>query len=321
MVGAGASEAWTTSFLSVGDLSRAGLGPGSAVEVENPLDQSQDLLRTSLLPGLLRAARFNVERQVGALSLFEIGSVFRRRWPGEGPGLVTDVAESEQIGLVALGAGVDATYAVRAWEVLARGLRVDAASLEPLGPGGGSGLLGTVPGAGPRGQATGALAAAGSLQAGRAAAIVVAGRPLGVVGELATHIAAAHDLPGRVALLLVDLGALLDAPGRSWAVQPASRFPASDLDVALVVPEEVPASVLAETVRDAAGDLAETVVLFDVWRDGSLGEAKRSLAFRARLRAADRTLTDKEVAEVRERVATAALRRHGASLRGPGTGP
>ncbi len=61
--------------------------------------------------------------------------------------------------------------------------------------------------------------------------------------------------------------------------------------------------------------LAESVALFDVWRDPSLGEGKRSLAFRARLRAPDRTLTEQDVATVRERVASEALRRHGAALR------
>lgn len=139
---------------------------------------------------------------------------------------------------------------------------------------------------------------------------------MGVVGELSPEITARHDLPGRVAVLLVDLGRLLGAPARGWAARTVSRFPASDLDVAFVVGEEVPAGALGVTVREAAGDLAESVALFDVWRDPSLGEGKRSLAFRARLRASNRTLTEQEVAGVRDRVASAALDRHGAVLRG-----
>ncbi len=77
LAGAGLSEAWTTTFLGPGDLERAGL-PGEAVEVENPLDRSESLLRTSLLPGLLKAVRFNVDRQEPDVRLFEIGRVF---WP------------------------------------------------------------------------------------------------------------------------------------------------------------------------------------------------------------------------------------------------
>jgi len=94
-----------------------------------------------------------------------------------------------------------------------------------------------------------------------------------------------------------------------------SRFPAADIDMAFAMAEEVPAGELGQTVRTAGGDLVEEVVLFDVWRGPSLGEGRRSLAFHPRLRAYDRTLTDTEVAEVLERVAAAALERHGAVLR------
>jgi phenylalanyl-tRNA synthetase beta chain len=307
LTGAGASEAWTTTFVSAADLAQAGLAAEAALELENPLDQSQGLLRTSLLPGLLRTARFNIERQAGAVSLFELGSVFRRSLPGDEPGPVTGVIEREQLGLVAVGAGADATYAVRAWETLAAGLRLGpgAVSFHPVGPGATS-----------EARREGALAAYGSLHPGRRAAIVVDARQLGTVGELAPEIAARYDLPGRVAVMIVDLAPLLASRSQGWSARAVSRYPASDLDMAFSVGEDVAAGTLGETVRESAGELAEAVVLFDVWRDPSLGGARRSLAFRARLRAADRTLTDKEVAEVRVRVAAAALERHGADLRG-----
>ena len=85
--------------------------------------------------------------------------------------------------------------------------------------------------------------------------------------------------------------------------------------MAFVADDDVPAGELEATVREAAGDLAESVALFDVWRDASLGEGRRSLAFRARLRAPERTLTEQDVAAVRDRVAAAALERYGAVLR------
>ena len=69
-------------------------------------------------------------------------------------------------------------------------------------------------------------------------------------------------------------------------------------------------------MRQAAGDLVESLALFDVWRDVSLGSERRSLAFRLRLRAPDRTLTDAEVARVRERVAAAvSAAAHGGEMR------
>jgi phenylalanyl-tRNA synthetase beta chain len=317
MAGAGANEAWTSSFLSGADLARAGLSSTEALALENPLDQAQGLLRTSLLPGLLNAARFNTERQAGTLSLFEIGSVFRHPPEegqevrsannfGTGPetGLVSGVLEWEQLGALAVGPDVDAAYAVRVWEVLAGGLRLEASAVEPFAPGSSVRSL------------AGAMAAAGSLHPGRRALVVAGGQEIGVLGELAPEVSAAYDLAGRVAFVLVDLAPLLAAPRRTWAAQSASRYPAADVDMAFVVADDVPAGHLEATVREAAGDLAEAVALFDVWRDSSLGEGRRSLAFRVRLRSPERTLTDQEVAEVRDRVVAAASDAYGAELRG-----
>jgi len=317
LAGAGANEAWTSSFLSGADLARAGLSSTEALALENPLDQAQGLLRTSLLPGLLGAARFNTERQAGALSLFEIGSVFRHaREDGElvrsgshsgaGPqtGLVGSVLEWEQLGVLAVGPDIDATYAVRVWEVLAGGLRLEASALEQFGAGNTDGAL------------DGAVASAGSLHRGRRALVVAGRHEIGVLGELAPEVSAAYDLAGRVAFVLVDLAPLLASPRKSWAARSASRYPAADVDIAFVVDDEVTAGHLEATVREAAGDLAEAVALFDVWRDGSLGEGRRSLAFRVRLRSPERTLTDQEVAEVRDRIVAAASHAYGAELRG-----
>jgi phenylalanyl-tRNA synthetase beta chain len=325
LVGAGASEVWTSSFLSAADLARAGMGAQAswALELENPLDQSQGMLRPSLLPGLLGAARFNRERQAGALSLFEVGNVFRRQRAGEaGEGPLHGVVEWEQLVLLAVGEDVDATYAVRAWQVLAAGLRLENSSLVSLDEGAPTADQAAPPGV---------LAVAASLHPGRRAAIVMArlgsgddsvssghvsSEAAGLVGEVAPEVAERYGLTGRAAVLVVDMAPLFAAPRRSWEAQPISRYPATDLDLAFVVDQGVPAGVLEATLREAAGALAESVALFDVWRDASLGEGRRSLAFRLRLRAADRTLTDEEVGRVRQRVASAASTAHGAVLRG-----
>jgi phenylalanyl-tRNA synthetase beta chain len=97
---------------------------------------------------------------------------------------------------------------------------------------------------------------------------------------------------------------------------PISRFPSNDIDLAFVVPEVVPAGDVEATIRGSAGELLASVRLFDVFRGGSLGEGRRSLAYALRLQAADRTLKDAEVAEVRQRVIDAVETSHGASLRG-----
>ena len=83
-----------------------------------------------------------------------------------------------------------------------------------------------------------------------------------------------------------------------------------------MVDDAVPASVLAETLRAAAGDLVEDVRVFDEFTSDTLGAGRRSLAFAVRFRAPDRTLTDAEVAELRGRCIDAVVRVHGAELRG-----
>src|SRR5207302_6280926 len=105
LVGAGLSEAWTTSFLSTEDLERAGL-PTEAVEVANPLAKEESRLRTSLLPGLLRALQVNARQRYPDVSLFEVGHVFLPR----GDDLPE---EPERLG-VALGRR-EAAEAVRVW--------------------------------------------------------------------------------------------------------------------------------------------------------------------------------------------------------------
>jgi phenylalanyl-tRNA synthetase beta chain len=78
-----------------------------------------------------------------------------------------------------------------------------------------------------------------------------------------------------------------------------SRFPSSDVDLAFVVEDQLPAAEIEETLRRAAGDLGESVELFDVYRGAGVAAGSRSLAYRLRFCALDRTLTDAEVAELR----------------------
>ena len=75
------------------------------------------------------------------------------------------------------------------------------------------------------------------------------------------------------------------------------------------------AAAVEAVIREAAGELAEEVRLFDVFRGPQLGEDRKSLAFSLRLRAADRTLTSEELAGVRKRIVKRAARRLGAELR------
>jgi phenylalanyl-tRNA synthetase beta chain len=147
---------------------------------------------------------------------------------------------------------------------------------------------------------------------------------LGVVGELDPALVEAHGLvsadgrPRPVGWLDLDLDVLLDpvrTARRPLESLPVSRFPSSDTDLAFVVPEEVPAGMVEATLAEEGGDLLESVQLFDVYRGESVGGGARSLAYRLRFCALDRTLTDEEIGRLRVSCIAAVERVHGATLR------
>jgi phenylalanyl-tRNA synthetase beta chain len=303
--GLGAFEVWTSAFATVEDHERGGAAVG-AVEVANPLAADERLLRTSLVPGLVGALRYNEERRSGGLRLFEVGSVFAAAPAGD-PGGVP-VRTTERFALALAGPGDDAWSAVAAWRVVADVLRVAEWSVRHGVPGSPapsplhpfrSGVLTCL---GPEGERV----------------------EVGVVGELHPHATASlglSDASGRairVGWLDLDLDVLLE-PGalsrRPEQASPVSRFPSSDVDLAFVVDEAVPAAAVRATLLDAGGAALESVTLFDVYRGPSVPEGTRSLAYRVRLCALDHTLTDAELAERRAAMIVAVESRHGASLR------
>jgi phenylalanyl-tRNA synthetase beta chain len=292
LAGAGYDEAWTTSFLAPGDLERAGLD-GAAVEVENPLDRSESIMRTALLPGLLKAVKANVDRQVGDVCLFEIGKVFGL--PPDGSDLP---AETEALGVIVCPAGAGgevggdaAGAAARTWRYLGDALRLADMRMSE----------GALPGWHPS----------------RGARLVGStGVVLGGVGEVDPSVAAAYGLDRRAGYLELSLEALLAEPQRAWQAVDVSRFPASDIDLAFVLDDAVPAAAVRATLSSSAEGIVESVVLFDVYRGASMGEGRRSLAFRIRYRAPDRTLSESELAAAREAAIEAVGDAHGGVLRG-----
>lgn len=311
LVGAGLSEAMPMPFLAPGDLERCGLDAGG-LTLANPLAAEESVLRTSLLPGLLKAVAHNERHRMSGVRLFEIGRVF-----GLDDGRVlTDVVESEVAGRVLSGereqlgvvlAGCEAPEAVRLIEQLLRavGRWCDPADAPP------SGRLGELPGV--------ALEAGSvpGLHPGRAAVVSVSGRSVGQVGEVDPTVLSANDIGERVAWIQLDLVTLFDRPASVPRARPVSRFPSSDIDLAFVVDEELPAANLRSTLLSA--DLGVTPVavdLFDVFRSDQLGAGRKSMAYRIRFQEPDRTLTDSEVAEARAAMIEAAGSVHGAQLRG-----
>jgi phenylalanyl-tRNA synthetase beta chain len=283
LAGRGLSEAMPMPFLAPGELARCGL-PDDGITIANPLVAEQSVLRTSLLPGLVGAVAYNWSHRNHGVRLFEIGHTFNR--PTAPDAELPD--EREVLGVVL--AGADATDAVRLWHVLAETLGVEHVAVANA----------EVPGLHPT----------------RAARLTLDDLLIGSVGEIDPAVLHGHGIGERVGYLELDLTTLLDHPHGGQPYRPFSLYPSSDIDLAFEVDDEVPAAVVEDTIRASGGELVWSVRLFDVFRGPSVAAGRRSLAYALRLQAHDRTLTEGDVAEVRNRIIEAVEGALPASLRG-----
>jgi phenylalanyl-tRNA synthetase beta chain len=282
LTGVGVSEAWTTTFLAPSDIEQCGLDVADAVVVSNPLVVDESRLRPSLLPGLLRAVAYNESHRLSAAWLFELGNVFR----------VVDRAslpdERERLGVVL--AGGEAPDGVDTWHVLAEGLKVLDHHLVAASPPG--------------------------LHPTRSAEVVVDGETIGVVGEVDPAVLEELGITERVGWLDVDLLRLLEARRGPGQYSPVSRYPSSDVDLSFELDEGTPAGAVAAALGGAGVGVVGRVRLIDTYRGTGLAPGTRSVTFRIRLQAPDRTLTDEELATARQRLIDAVTTTLPAVLRG-----
>jgi phenylalanyl-tRNA synthetase beta chain len=290
------------------------------VKLSNPLSDEEPALRTTLLPGLLAALRRNDGRGSHDLALFETGLVFMPReeqriaavLPVDRRPTDEELAElnaalpeqprhaavvlagaREQAGWWGKGRPADWADAVEAARSVAHEagaeLIIRKGQYGPWHPGRCAELALTVDGA---------------------------ERVVGHAGELHPRVVKALGLPARTCAMEIDLDAVESAGEATVKAPRISTFPVATQDVALVVDAVVPAAEVEEALRDGAGELLESIRLFDVYENAEqLGDGRKSLAYALRFRAADRTLTVDEASAARDAAVALAGERVGAELR------
>jgi phenylalanyl-tRNA synthetase beta chain len=273
-------------FLAPDDLVRAGLA-AEGITLANPLVAEESVLRTSLLPGLLKAIGRNQAHRIDHVRLSEVGRVVE---PADG-----DLPNEYEM-LAAVGSGYGADGGETAAEAGVKALHRFAAEL---------GLTGMAI----------ANAEVAGLHPTRAAEVRFRGKVIGSVGEVDPRVLENYDIDGRVSWFELTVEPLLRALDSSPSYKAISLYPSSDIDLAFTVSDDVPAPDLARTIKKAGPGIIRSVQLFDVFRSDQVGEGRRSLAYRLRLQADDRTLTDDEVAEIRQRCIDDVAKQHGAELR------
>jgi phenylalanyl-tRNA synthetase beta chain len=325
LVGRGLREIVGWSFTDPELLDRLLLGGASSPErehplrrvvtLENPLSESQSILRPTLLGSLLDAARHNVSRNGPDVAIFESGTVYRAHAHGPSQGRAThEFPADEHHGLGVLLSGA---LAPRSW----RSQRVEAdffaakALLEAL-------LerfhveWSAQDGAWPFLHPGRSAAVMATPSAGSALADADGDGPvrLGFVGELHPLVAGAWDLQ-RTAAFAIDLGKLAALAAPVVEFTAFGPFPPLRRDLAVTLPESLAGERVLEAVRGAAGETLDEVSVFDVYTGEQVGEGRRSLALALSFRALDRTLTDEDIEPVRAKI-VAALEQLGGELRG-----
>jgi phenylalanyl-tRNA synthetase beta chain len=155
-----------------------------------------------------------------------------------------------------------------------------------------------------------------SFHPGKCARVVVAGQMLGILGELHPSLRQRYELPETAVVAAdLDMDALLGLTPPRHSVIPTPSFPPVLEDLAIVVDASVPAASVEEVIRQAGGGLLAEARLFDLYRGEAIGAGKKSLAYGLTYQAADRTLTDTEVAALRKTIVRALAERLGAQLR------
>lgn len=272
LVGAGLSEAMPNPFLAPDAVRRAGIDDAEPVRLLNPLATEESVLRPSLLPGLLAAAAYNTSHRNDTVSLFEMGVVFGP--PSEQSATNGLPTETEHLG--AIWAGGDAADAVSTWDLIADAFGLDvslrnAADLSGMHP-------------------------------VRAAEVTLGDETIGVAAEVDPVVCERHGLTQRCAWLQVDVRLLLAAASAAAdrPYQIVSTYPSSDIDLSFIVPDGIQASQVRAQLASCGGGLVRSVTLIDSYRGTTIPPDMRSITYRLRLQADDRTLTDDEIADVRD---------------------
>ncbi len=319
LVGAGLTEVVSYPFTGDADFDAMGLPADDArrttVKLVNPLSDEEPSLQTTLLATLLRTAERNTGRGQTDLAIFQTGLVFKPKaetkaaplLPVEGRPSDADIqslydALPEQplhVGVVLTGALTPTGW----WGKARPAGWADAVQIARL--------IASAVGVEPVVQNV-ELA---PWHPGRCAEFSVGGKVVGHAGELHPKVCQAFGLPARSSAVELDLEALIAAGPESVTAVSFSSYPVAKEDVALIVAADVAAAEVEAALVEGAGELLESVRLFDLYTGEQIGEGKKSLAFALRFRAADRTLKDTEVAEARQAAVQVAVERFGAVQR------
>ncbi len=259
----------------------AQLSGGTPIRLLNPIAAPMDAMRTTLWSGLVESLRFNLNRKAQRVRLFEIGRTFHADASvSAGAHEVRGVSQPQRLALLAFGPALEEQWSMSARDVDFFDVKGDLEA-----------LLGSREARYERGEHP-------ALHPGRTARVVLDGSPVGWIGSLHPRLQQALELPRSAVLAELLLEPLLVQPVPLY--RDISKFPPAIRDLAVVVPQDVPAAavrgwILDEVAARTAARAVKKVILFDEYRGKGLENKEKSLAFRIWMQDTERTLNEDEV--------------------------
>ncbi|WP_448216570.1 phenylalanine--tRNA ligase subunit beta [Endozoicomonas sp. 2B-B] len=290
LVARGYQEAVSFSFIDpqLHQLFDPGREP---VVLANPIASDLSVMRTSLLPGLVKTVSYNLNRQQSRVRLFETGQTFVR----EGDTL----RQENQIAVVITGSRYPENWAIKAEPADFYDLKGDVDALLELG--------------GAAGEFRFENSSHDAMHPGQCAALIRDDKVIGHIGAL--HPSLAKKLGVNDAVIVFEASLEAMSLGKVTEFTPLSKFPEVRRDLALLVKQEVAADSLNQVIREEASELLKDVRIFDVYAGKGIAEGHKSLALGLTLQHASRTLKDEEVNQVIDSIVSRLGSEFGASLR------
>jgi phenylalanyl-tRNA synthetase beta chain len=279
LTGQGMSEITTYSFISPSAFDKLMLDKNDTLRrvhtIKNPLGEDYSVMRTTLLHNILSAAEFNLKRKNNELRLFEYGRVYSD-------------AEINKVSLLVSGGGENFYTLKGIVENIVADFGICDLSF--------------------------AVCDLPFLHPGKSAAITVNGNDIGYLGEIHPLVLANYDIHQAVLAAELNFDALLKVEVKAKKAVPPPQHPDIERDIAVVTEEKYTAGELERAIK-SADPLVISARLFDIYRGGQIAAGYKSAALRLRIQPFDRTLTDKEVGDVMDRVVKSLERQCGAKLR------
>ncbi len=269
LVGCGMSEIYTYTFTSPSDFDKIKIPQDSqmrnTVKITNPLGEDTSIMRTTTIASMLNILSYNYSHRNENASLFEIGKIYLPK--GD---VLPEEPEKVTLGLY----GDCDFYSLKGIvELLADTLNINSMEFtrEAQNP---------------------------TFHSGRCATVLINGEPCGVMGEIHPDVLKNYDIETPCYVAELDLGTIFANSGATVKFKQLPKFPAAGRDIALLVDKATQVADLEKTIRKAAGEILDSIKLFDVYEGSQIPEGKKSVAYAIYFRASDRSLTNEEISKV-----------------------